>query len=440
MNVGFISLGCSKNLVVTEEAIGLFKKHNFKIVSDEKEADIIVINTCGFIESAKQEAIDTILEMAEYKKEKCKYIIAMGCLVERYEEELKEALPEVDLFIKVRDYNQLWEKIQDLLKMETSNELMNWKDRVITTGDTMAYLKIAEGCSNHCTYCAIPNIQGPYISREFEEIIKEAKKLAETGIRELIVIAQDTTKYGIDLYGKARLPELLEELCKIEGIQWIRFLYAYPESITDDLIKVVKNNEKICKYFDIPIQHIADPVLRRMNRRSDGASIRRLVDKIRKEIPDVILRTTVILGFPGETQEDFDKLYEFIQYAKFDKLGAFTYSKEDGTPAEKMPNQIHPSTKKSRYNKIMKIQQEISEESLKNKIGKTYKTLIEEISFDGKYLIGRTYMDVPDMDGVIFIKNSTEENLVGEFIEVEIEDVNKYDLIGKLSNRAGVKR
>ena len=434
MNVGFISLGCSKNLVVTEETIGLFKKHNFKIVNDEKNADIIVINTCGFIESAKQEAIDTILEMAEYKKGRCKYIIAMGCMVERYEEELKVALPEVDLFIRVSDYNQLWRKIQELLKIETADESMNWKDRVITTGETMAYLKIAEGCSNRCTYCAIPYIQGPYISREFEEIIKEAKSLAQKGIKELIVIAQDTTKYGIDLYGKARLPELLEELCKIDGKEWIRFLYAYPESISDDLIKVVKNNEKICKYFDIPIQHIADPVLRKMNRRSDGESIRRLIDKIRSEIPDVILRTTVILGFPGETQEDFEKLYEFIQYAKFDKLGAFTYSKEDGTPAEKMPNQVHPSTKKARYNKIMKIQQKISEESLKNKIGKIYKTLIEEISFDGKYLIGRTYMDVPDMDGVVFIKNNIEEDLVGKFMEVEIEEVRQYDLIGKLSN------
>lgn len=440
MNVGFISLGCSKNLVVTEETIGLFKKHNFKIVNDEKNADIIVINTCGFIESAKQEAIDTILEMAEYKKGRCKYIIAMGCMVERYEEELKVALPEVDLFIRVSDYNQLWRKIQELLKIETADESMNWKDRVITTGETMAYLKIAEGCSNRCTYCAIPYIQGPYVSREFEEIIKEAKSLAQKGIKELIVIAQDTTKYGIDLYGKARLPELLEELCKIDGIEWIRFLYAYPESISDDLIKVVKNNEKICKYFDIPIQHIADPVLRKMNRRSDGESIRRLIDKIRSEIPDVILRTTVILGFPGETQEDFEKLYEFIQYAKFDKLGAFTYSKEDGTPAEKMPNQVHPSTKKARYNKIMKIQQKISEESLKNKIGKIYKTLIEEISFDGKYLIGRTYMDVPDMDGVVFIKNNIEEDLVGKFMEVEIEEVRQYDLIGKLSNGEGLKR
>lgn len=434
MNIGFISLGCSKNLVVTEEVIGLFKKHKFNIVNDEKDADIIVINTCGFIESAKQEAIDTILEMAEYKKGRCKYLIAMGCMVERYEEELKKELPEVDLFIKVSDYNYLWRKVSELLKMDISNEQMQWENRVITTGDTMAYLKIAEGCSNHCTYCAIPYIQGPYISRNFEEIIEEAQNLAKKGIKELIVIAQDTTKYGIDLYGKARLPELLNELCKIEGIKWIRFLYAYPESITDELIKVVKENEKICKYFDIPIQHISDSVLRRMNRKSNGESIRNLVKKIRQEIPEAILRTTLIVGFPGETAEDFEELLNFVQDAKFDKLGAFTYSKEDGTPAEKMDNQIHPSTKKSRYNQIMKIQQRISEESLKQKIGNTYTTLIEEKSFDGNYLIGRTYMDVPDMDGVIFIKNSTTKNLAGQFVKVKIIDVKEYDLIGELEN------
>ncbi len=432
MNVGFVSLGCSKNLVVTEEVIGLFKKHNFNIVNNENEADVIVINTCGFIESAKQEAIDTILEMAEYKNKRCKYLVAMGCMVERYEEELKKALPEVDLFIRVSDYNILWRKISELLKLEISNECMNWADRVITTGETLAYLKIAEGCSNHCTYCAIPNIQGPYVSREFEEIIKEAKLLADKGIKELIVIAQDTTKYGMDLYGKQRLPELLKELCKIDGIEWIRFLYAYPESITEELIQVVKENDKICNYFDIPIQHISDSVLRRMNRKSNGESIKNLIKKIREKIPDVILRTTLIVGFPGETTRDFEELYKFVEDTKFDKLGVFTYSKEDGTPAEKMKDQIHSSTKKSRYNKIMKLQQGISENSLKNKIGNTYKTLIEEKSFDGRYLIGRTYMDVPNEDGVVFIKNDVNKDLIGKFINVKITDVKEYDLIGEL--------
>lgn len=432
MNVGFISLGCSKNLVVTEEVIGLFKKHNFNIVNDENDADIIVINTCGFIESAKQEAIDTILEMAEYKNGRCKYLIAMGCMVERYKEEMEKALPEVDLFIRVKEYNNLWKKISELLKLEISNECMKWQERVITTGDTMAYLKIAEGCSNHCTYCAIPKIQGNYVSREFNEIIEEAKTLAKKGIKELIVIAQDTTKYGIDLYGKPRLAELLRELCKINGIEWIRFLYAYPESITDELIQVVKENDKICKYFDIPIQHISDEVLKRMNRKSNGESIKKLINNIRTQIPEVILRTTLIVGFPGEEEEDFKKLYEFVENAKFDKLGAFPYSKEDGTPAEKMENQVHASTKKSRYNKIMKLQNRISEERLKSKVGNIYKTLIEEKSFDGKYLIGRTYMDVPDEDGVVFIKNSTDDNLIGKFVDVEIVDVQEYDLIGEL--------
>lgn len=432
MNVGFVSLGCSKNLVVTEEVIGLFKRHNFNIVNNEKDADIIVINTCGFIESAKQEAIDTILEMAQYKEGRCKYLIAIGCMVERYEEELRKALPEVDLFIKIKDYNKIWAKISELLKSEISNECLRWEDRVITTGDTMAYLKIAEGCSNYCTYCAIPKIQGKYISRKFEEIIEEAKSLSKKGIKELIVIAQDTTKYGIDLYKKPRLAELLQELCKIDGIEWIRFLYAYPESITDELIKVVKENDKICKYFDIPIQHISDEVLKRMNRKSDGESIKKLIKKIRNQIPEAILRTSLIVGFPGETEEDFNKLYEFVRDTKFDKLGTFTYSKEDGTPAEKMENQIHPSTKKARYNKIMKLQQKISEECLKSKIGKTYKTLIEEKSFDGKYLIGRTYMDVPDEDGVVFIKNITDKDLIGKFVDVEIINVQEYDLIGKL--------
>ncbi len=431
MNVGFISLGCSKNLVVTEEVIGLFKRHNFNIVNNEKNADIIVINTCGFIETAKQEAIDTILEMAQYKEGRCKYLIAIGCMVERYEEEMKKALPEVDLFIRIKDYNKIWAKISELLKSEISNECLRWEDRVITTGDTMAYLKIAEGCSNYCTYCAIPKIQGKYISREFDEILEEAKNLSKKGIKELIIIAQDTTKYGIDLYGKTRLSELLQELCKIDGIQWIRFLYAYPESITDELIKVVKENDKICKYFDIPIQHISDEVLKRMNRKSDAESIKKLINKIRNQIPEAILRTTLIVGFPGETNEDFENLYEFVRDTKFDKLGAFTYSKEDGTPAEKMPNQVHPSTKKARYNKIMKLQQKISEERLKSKIGKTYRTLIEEKSFDGRYLIGRTYMDVPDEDGVVFIKNTTDKELIGKFVDVEIINVQEYDLIGQ---------
>ena len=330
MNVGFISLGCTKNLVVTEEVIGMFKQNGYNIVNDETKADIIVINTCGFIESAKQEAIDTILEMAEYKNGKCKYLIVIGCLVQRYKEDLEKLIPEVDLFVSIKEYDKLWEKISKMLGDKSSNICkLDFANRVITTGENYAYLKIAEGCSNNCTYCAIPYIQGKYISRKKEEIIEEAKKLAKKGIKELIVIAQDTTKYGVEIYGEPKLAELLEELCKIDGFKWIRFLYSYPETITDELIQVVKNNDKICKYFDIPIQHSSDKVLRRMNRKSDQKSIEKVIEKIRKEIPNVILRTTLIVGFPGETEEDFNNLYEFVKKMKFDKLGAFMYSKED---------------------------------------------------------------------------------------------------------------
>ena len=439
MNVGFISLGCSKNLVDTELAIGIFKNKKYNIVNDPKKADIIVINTCGFIESAKEEAINTILEMAEYKKGRCKYLIAMGCLVERYKEELEKSLPEVDLFIKFSEYNKIGEMIDKLVigKIESEeqdyNRLENYIERVVTTGSKTAYLRIAEGCSNRCTYCAIPYIRGPFESRKFEEILAEANDLAQKGYEEIIVIAQDTTKYGIDLYGKSRLAELLEELSKIEGIRWIRFLYAYPETITDELIQIVSKNEKICNYFDIPIQHISNRILKRMNRKSDSESIKKLLKKIRKQIPDVILRTSLIVGFPGETKEDFEELYNFVKQAKFDKLGVFMYSKEDGTPAEKMPNQIHGNTKKSRYNKIMSLQQEISKENLEKRIGKEYEVLIENKTFDNKYWIGRTKMDVPEMDGVVYIENkSNNKDLVNQFLKCQITEVKDYDLIGTL--------
>lgn len=435
MNVGFVSLGCSKNLLDTEMTIGLFKNNNFKIVNDPSNADIIVVNTCGFIEPAKEEAINTLLEMAEYKKGKCKYLIAMGCLVERYKDELEKALPEVDLFIKYSEYENIWEQIESVIgKIEndkTEKNNLDFMDRVVTTGENFAYLRIGEGCSNNCTYCAIPYIRGKYISRKIEEIIEEAKMLANNGVKELIVIAQDTTKYGIDLYGEPKLAELLKELCKIDEIKWIRFLYAYPETITDELLEVVKNNDKICNYFDIPIQHISDKVLKRMNRQSDGKSIRNLIKKIRKEIPDAIIRTTVMVGFPGETEEDFEELYDFIKEAKFDRLGAFSYSKEDGTPASRIKTQVHPMTKKSRYNKIMAIQQEVYKEVSNKYIGKDLEVLLEERSFDGKYYIARSYMDVPDIDGVVFV-NCDEENLEGKFIKVKVTNVQDYDLIAEL--------
>ena len=452
MKIGVISLGCAKNLVDTENVLGLLRQSNQEIVTSYDDADAIIVNTCGFIESAKEEAINTILEMAEYKKRRCKYLIAMGCLVQRYYEELVKALPEVDLFIKIDEYNKLWDKIEDLLKrdiveksktktskkiseikplpMPTYNEFM---ERVVTTGKNYAYLKIGEGCSNKCTYCAIPYIRGPFISRKMEEILKEAEMLAEKGIKEIIVIAQDTTKYGVDIYGESKLAELLEKISKINGIEWIRFLYSYPEGITDELIKTVANNKKIAKYFDIPIQHISNSILKKMNRKTSKENITNIIEKIRKQIPDVVIRTSLIVGFPGETESDFKELLEFVKTTKFDRLGTFMYSKEEGTPAARLPEQIHGNTKKARYNKIMKAQAEISLENLKNKIGKTYKVLVEDKSFDGKYFIGRTMQDVPEEDGLVYIKNDeklNEKDILDNFIECKIIDVSNYDLIG----------
>lgn len=452
MNVGFISLGCSKNLIDTEVAIGEFKNNNFKIVNDPSKAEIIVINTCGFIESAKEEAINTILEMAEYKKQKCKYLIAMGCLVQRYYNDLIKLLPEVDLFIRIDEYTNFWNKVEQLIKEKEvqpskitrkANSLKpipmvdpeSFIERVVTTGKKYAYLKIGEGCSNNCTYCAIPYIRGAFISRPMEDIIEEAKTLAKQGYEEIIVIAQDNTKYGVDLYGKTKLAEILHKISEIKGIKWIRFLYTYPEGITTELIQEVKNNPKIIKYFDIPIQHISNDLLKRMNRKTSKENIEKLIKTIRKEIPDAILRTSIIVGFPGETKEQFEELLEFIETAKFDKLGAFTYSKEEGTPAAKMPNQIHGNTKKSRYNKLMEKQQKISKQKLEEKIGNVIEALIEDISFDGKYLIGRTQNDVPEIDGIIYIQTPEKgapEDFINTFVKCKIEEVNNYDLIGKI--------
>ena len=434
MKVGFISLGCSKNLVDTEKAIAMFKDKGYQIVNKPEEAEVIVVNTCGFIESAKEEAINTILEMAEYKKKNCKYLIAMGCLVERYKDELQKAIPEVDLWIKYSEYKTIWEQIQSVIKQEEKElakyDFNEYTDRVITTGKNYAYLKIADGCSNHCTYCAIPYIRGNQISRKIEDVLEEAEKLADEGYKEIILIAQDTTKYGFDIYGESKLSELLEKLCKIDKIKWIRFLYAYPENIDDELIKVVKESDKICKYFDIPIQHISDSVLKRMNRKSDGKSIRNLIKKLREEIPNVVIRTTVMVGFPGESKENFDELYNFLKQAKFDKLGCFSYSKEEGTPAARLKEQIHPMTKKSRYNKIMQLQKEISKENLEKNRGREFEVLIEDKTFDNKYYIGRSYMDVPEIDGIVYVKNDDNLNF-GEFIKCKVTKVDEYDLVAK---------
>ena len=464
MNVGFISLGCSKNLIDTEVAIGKFKEHEFNIVNDPKEADIIVVNTCGFIESAKVEAINTILEMAEYKKGRCKFLIAMGCLVQRYYKELEKEMPEVDLFLKIEDYNRLWDKVAELLEQSNlknnDNENTENKEnvdnkenlendtkikqlpmfaekeylaRTVSTGENYAYLKIGEGCSNMCTYCAIPYIRGLFVSRPMDEILEEAKMLANKGVKEIIVIAQDTTKYGVDLYGETKLAELLQKISEIQGIEWIRFLYSYPEGITDELIDTVKNNDKICKYFDIPIQHISNDILKKMNRKTSKENIVNLINKIRTKIPNVILRTSLIVGFPGETEQNFTELLDFVKETKFDKLGVFKYSKEENTPASKMPNQIHHMTKEARYRKIMKEQKEISKAKLEENIGREMQVLVENVSFDGKYLVGRTRNDVPEEDGIVYIKRTDKnENLLNQFIWCKIVNVSDYDLIAEV--------
>lgn len=456
MRVGFVSLGCSKNLIDTEVMIGKFKKNQFQIVNNPGEAEIIVINTCGFIEQAKEEAINTILEMAEYKNKRCKFLIVTGCLVQRYYDELLQALPEVDLFVRIDEYENFWDKVENLIK---NNEVQiteykkitkvseikqiplllkdEYEQRVITTGENYAYLKIGEGCSNMCTYCAIPYIRGKFISRKMEDIISEARILANKGIQELIIIAQDSTKYGIDIYGKPVLEKLLHEISKIEGIKWIRFLYSYPEGITDELIKEVKENDKICKYFDIPIQHISNNILKAMNRKTSKQNIESLIRKIKENIPNVILRTSLIVGFPGETEKDFEELYKFVESTKFDKLGVFKYSKEDGTPAARMTNQIHGNTKKSRHNKIMELQQQISRENLAGKVGQECEAIIEEVSFDKKYLIGRTEKDVPEIDGIVYIKLKEENQKDGveyknKFVKCKITDIKDYDLIAEI--------
>ena len=452
MNVGFVSLGCSKNLVDTEIVIGKFKQNKFNIVNNPQEADIIVINTCGFIDQAKEEAINTILEMAEYKKKRCKYLIVMGCLVQRYYNDLIELLPEVDLFLKLDEYDKIWDIITKFLqtgkityKKQANKKIsqiepmpmfckQEFENRIITTGKNFAYLKIGEGCSNKCTYCAIPYIRGPFVSRKIEDILAEAQELANKGIKEIIIIAQDTTKYGIDIYGKSMLKKLLHEISKIEQIKWIRFLYSYPEGITEELIQEVAQNDKICKYFDIPIQHISNQVLKRMNRKTTKENIENLINTIKAKIPNVTLRTSLIVGFPGETKEQFEELYNFVKKAEFDKLGVFMYSKEEGTPAEKLPDHIHHNTKKARYNKIMKLQKEISSKKMQEKIGQELEVLVENISFDNKYLIGRTKKDVPEIDGIVYIQNDKQEytKYLNTFVNCKIIDATEYDLIAKL--------
>lgn len=438
MNIFFVSLGCDKNLVDSEVMLGLVREKGFHLTNEEQEADIIVVNTCCFIHDAKEESINTILEMAEYKKAgRLKGLIVTGCLAQRYKEDITKEIPEVDALIGTTSYDAIAEVIDEVLdgkKTENFKDVDYLSDvnthRVNTTGGYFSYLKIAEGCNKRCTYCIIPKIRGDYRSVPMEKLIKEAEFLAEGGVKELILVAQETTVYGTDLYGKKTLPELLRRLCKIDGLQWIRIQYCYPEEITDELIEVIKTEEKICHYLDIPIQHASDDILRRMGRRTNQKELRELIAKLRKEIPDIALRTSLITGFPGETEEDHEALKKFVEEMKFDRLGVFTYSKEEDTPAAKMKDQILKKVKIHRQKELMKIQQSIAFEHAEQKIGQELKVMIEgKLPEEGVY-IGRTYMDAPNVDGYIFVY-SNDELMSGEFADVLVMEAKDYDLIGK---------
>lgn len=437
MNVFFISLGCDKNLVDSEVMLGYLKDRGYHLTNEEEQADVIVINTCCFIHDAKEESIQTILEMAEYKKYgRLKALIVAGCLAQRYKEEIKKEIPEVDAMIGTTSHDHIIEVIDSVLedKKQDSFEDINYlakanTNRINTTGGYFSYLKIAEGCDKHCTYCIIPKIRGDYRSIPMEKLIEEATFLAEGGVKELILIAQETTVYGMDIYGKKMLPKLLRELCKIEGFSWIRIQYCYPEEITDELIEVIKTEPKICHYLDLPIQHASDNILKRMGRRTNREELLTLIKKLRKEIPDIALRTSLITGFPGETQEDHEILKQFIQQVKFERLGVFTYSKEEGTPAAKFPEQVLKKVKLARQKELMKIQQKIAFEAAEQKIGNRLTAMIEGKLPEDNVFIGRSYMDSPNVDGYIFIQ-SKDELMSGEFIEVDITEAKGYDLMG----------
>ena len=434
MKVGVINLGCDKNRIDSEIIISSLSE-KYDITNDPKLADIILVNTCGFIESSKQESIDTILEMSKYKeKYKCSVLIATGCLTQRYGKELLELMPELDIMLGVNDYNKLLSSIEEVRTQNNkvqhcsySDENINEGQRVLTTGNYSAYVRISEGCDNACAYCAIPNIRGKYRSRKMENIIQEAKSLIEHGCKEIILVAQDTTRYGIDLYGEKSLHKLIREISEIDGVQWIRVLYCYAEEMTDEIIEEISLNNKACKYIDIPIQHISDEILKTMKRKGRKNVIIENINKMRANISGVTLRTTLIVGFPGETEENFEELKQFVKETKFDKLGVFKYSMEDGTAAAEMENQISEEIKMKREQELMIIQQGISKELNSKKIGKIYEVLVE--GFDGEIYFGRNYEMAPEVDGTIFFESDNSYNK-GEFVKVKVTKALEYDLIG----------
>lgn len=435
MNVGIVTLGCNKNQVDSEMILGLFKELGYSIVNNPDDADVIVVNTCGFIESAKKEAIDTILEMADYKEKRCKALIVTGCLAKRYKEEIIESMPEVDLCIGVDEYNEIDEILANFLNSKLINHNLEYCNRVISTDYPLAYIRISDGCDNRCSYCAIPLIRGKFRSRKMEDILEEVESLAKQGIKEFCIISQDTSKYGLDIYGKLKLPELLNKISKIEGVKWIRVLYMYIFETSDELITEMANNPKVCKYFDLPIQHISNNILKKMNRYDTKEKIYSAINKIRSLIPDAVIRTTVMVGFPGETKEDYEQLRQGIIDLKFDRLGAFSYSREEGTTSFDFEDQISEEVKSERLKDIFEVQKHISLECNKKRIGNEYEVIVESVSDDDEYFVCRSYAEAPDVDGRIYIKideKSADKVIVGEYAMVKIIDCNEYDLFAEV--------
>jgi len=434
--VSLVSLGCSKNLVDAEQMTGLLENEGYEVVMDEEDGDIMIVNTCAFIESAKQEAIECIFELASYKKEHPdRILIVTGCMAQRYKDEVLSEIPEVDAVVGTNDFSKIVEIIREteekrgVCRCDGEEALYEGLPRVVSTPSYMAYLKIAEGCDNRCTYCAIPYIRGKYRSRRIEDIVDEAKWLTENGAKELIIIAQDTTRYGIDLHNEYMLPKLLKELCKIDGLEWIRLHYCYPELVTDELIEVMADEEKICNYLDIPIQHCNDRILKLMGRRTNKAQISGLIKKLRERIPDVVIRTTLIAGFPSETDDEFLELYNFVDEIKLDRLGVFAYSQEEGTPAARLDGQLDKDKKMDRQDEIMMLQEGISEELSQKKVGTIQTVLVEGFDEIIKSYFGRTYADSVDIDGKVFFK-ADRKICDGEFVKVKIEQAMEFDLFG----------